>query len=77
MINSHKIDSAIKIKKYQSDTFELAHISPKINTPPKSLLILGTEMASRWKNGRGTVFRWKCGYFSVSGRGDKLRLYDR
>lgn len=48
MINSHKINSAIKIKKkYQSDTFGLVHIYPKINTPPKSLLILGTEMASR------------------------------
>lgn len=57
MIYSHKINSAIKIKKYQSDTFGLAHISPKINTPSKSLLILGTEMASRWKNGRGTMFR--------------------
>lgn len=58
MINSHKINSAIKIKKkYQSDTFGLAHIYPKINTPPKSLLILGTKMASRWKNGRGTMFR--------------------
>lgn len=57
MISSRKINSAIKIKKYQSDTFGLTHIYPKINTPPKSLLILGTEMTSRWRNGRGTMFR--------------------
>lgn len=54
MVSSHKINSTIKIKKkYQSDTFGLAHIYPKINTPPKSLLILGTEMASRWRKWQG------------------------
>lgn len=53
MINSHKINSAIKIKKkkYQSDTLGLAHIYPKINTPPKSLLILG----QRWLQGGRTA----------------------
>lgn len=45
MINSHKINSVIKINKYQSDTFGLTHIYPKISSAPKNLLILGTEMA--------------------------------